>query len=594
MSTIESLACLWHAIASTFKTYSGKSGDTLIKRLPSTPTLLTHILPALGKAVDASLTSGIFILPENSFRAQKGRKTPTFLKEYFTRLYDKDGYLFSFADPELIHELRTLLFKFYKLEQAFTPQQVVEATQKFIETDDSVKVDFSTEQIDAIKETFRGLFPNNPFDIRPHHSNGATADGINNEMKLHTHRYIPKLHGVYGVNYSFNSLAHAKAARAAGQLSIANPPAKVTFVPKDSRGPRTICMEPHESMYFQKGKQVKIYDYIETPGHPAYGRINFTNQEINRHLAYLGSLDGSLATIDMKDASDLVSWPLIQAICDPEWLVALTATRSAFVTLPDGTIRELKKFAPMGSALCFPIEAMLFYSIARVVTRDVWVYGDDIIVPAEVATQVMSLLESYGLVCNRDKSLTTGFFRESCGGDFFRGHNITPIRFKKLDYISVIAYANNMAATFSEEAGLAVIEWYESLNHTIILRLSNDNKDYCPLIAFYGSRDNSILFKRRYNSDLQRYEIRSLVNMMKPTKPSSYARPDVYEYDDFFYWLTNAETSSSPLERDEIHEILCDVNPYQNYKPGFLGSSSSRVKLGKAKLCHSWATYVVS
>lgn len=593
MSTIESLVDLWSTIASTFKTYSGKSGDTLITRLPSTPTLMTHILPALGKAVDASLASGVFIMPENCFRTAKGRKTPIFLKEYFNHLYDKDGYLFSFANPVLIRELRTLLFMFYKLEVPFTPLQVEQATAKFIETDDSVKTEFTVEQIDAIKEIFRGLFPTNPLDIRPHHSNGATADHIDNVMKLHTTRHIPKLNQVYSLSYFFNTREHALQAHVAGQLSKSTPNARVAFVPKDSRGPRTICMEPHEIMFIQKGLQTKLYDYIETPGHPAYKRINFTDQEINRRLAYLGSLDGSLATIDMKDASDLVSWSLIQQLCDVEWLDALNATRSARVTLPDNTERDLKKFAPMGSALCFPIEAMLFYSIARSITDKVWVYGDDIIVPVEVSIQVMALLEEYGLVCNRDKSLTTGFFRESCGGDFFRGHNITPIRFKKSDFISVVAYANNLATTFTEATGLAAIEWYESLNHEIVLRLSDDNKDYSPFVAFYGSRDNSILFRRRYNSDLQRYEIRSLINTMRPKKKLNFSS-DVYEYNELFYWLTNAETHSSPLERDETHDLVCSVTPYQNYISSFFGSSSSRVKLSKAKLCYSWATYVVS
>lgn len=598
--TTESLPFLWDGIASTFTNYSRKSTASLIKRLHTTPDLLTHTLPQLGKCVDSSLASGLIIIPNGLFRLKKGWVTPVFLHEYFSYLYDREGYLKENANPVLIRELRTLLYMFYKLESPFSPEQVVEATQKFIETDSRVKNTFTDEQVDRIKEEFQACLPKDPFDIRPHHSNGATADHLNNVMKLHTTRYIQKLSTVYGPKYFFNTAEHARMNRTAGQFIKANPTARVAFVPKDSRGPRTICMEPHEIMFIQKGIQQKIYDFIETPGNPGFGRINFTNQKINQHLAYLGSLDGSLATIDMKDASDMVPWELIQRVCDADWLVALRATRSAIVTLPDGTTRELYKYAPMGSALCFPIEAILFFCIARTITKRVWVYGDDIIVPTEHATKVIEALQEYGLVINVDKSLFTGFFRESCGGDFYRGVNITPLRFKKLDLVSVVALANNFAEVFSEESGLRIIEWYESINHEIILRLSNANKiatphgvvTLCPLIAFFGSRDNSVLFRRKWNKDLQRYEIRSLTVVTRPIDSNSFMSSGTTEYNEFFYWLTNSESCSDPMDRDLTQELLSDIIPYQNYSVGFAGSLSQRIKLSKPKVCYRWAGYI--
>jgi hypothetical protein len=99
----------------------------------------------------------------------------------------------------------------------------------------------------------------------------------------------------------------------------------------------------------------------------------------------------------------------------------------------------------MGSALCFPIEAMVFTTIVflgiqrkmarRLSPRDlvrfrgkVRVYGDDIIVPTDCATSVVGELEAFGLKVNSAKSFWTGRFRESCGADYYQGEWVTPLR----------------------------------------------------------------------------------------------------------------------------------------------------------------------
>lgn len=593
--TIESLATLWVAIASTFKHTSRKSTLSLIKRVKTTPTLLTHTLPQLGKCVHQSLSTGIIVIPKGLFFIHKGWETPSFLHEYFSLIYDKQGYLKEKADPVRIRELLTLCFMFYKLEQPFSPQQVEEALSKYCITDESVKRQFTLEQVNRIKGTFQSLLPEDPFDIVPHHSNGATADRFSNIDKNHIVRHIPMLQRVYKLQWFYNTKSHAlldlENLRANTLKYGSRPTARLAFVPKDSRGPRSICMEPHEIMKIQKGLQQKIYDFIETPGNPGYRRVNFTDQTINQRLAYLGSLDGSLATIDMKDASDMVSWELIQRLCNADWLDALTATRSEIVTLPNGTERKIYKYASMGSALCFPIEAILFFSIAKTITDNVWVYGDDIIVPTADADRVIHALEEYGLLINRDKTLTQGFFRESCGGDFYRGANITPLRLKKTDLITVVAFANNMAKTFNIDVGRAVIEWYESINHEIILRLHPENENYSPLIAFYDYRENSILFPRKWNKDLQRYELRSLTAVTKILKTPSYDGP-ASEYNEFFAWLTSKQNSSQPNADEALDELLACVTPYQNYNVSFEGSVSNRTRLSKPKICFRWASFI--
>jgi hypothetical protein len=58
--------------------------------------------------------------------------------------------------------------------------------------------------------------------------------------------------------------------------------------------------------------------------------------------------------------------------------------------------------------------------------RQVRVYGDDIIVPKNAYTVLAGLLETCLLKVNESKTHTTGFFRESCGMDAFKGVDVTP------------------------------------------------------------------------------------------------------------------------------------------------------------------------
>jgi hypothetical protein len=78
------------------------------------------------------------------------------------------------------------------------------------------------------------------------------------------------------------------------------------------------------------------------------------------------------------------------------------------------------------------------------------VYGDDVVVKADFSARAIQLLEAFGLMVNRDKSCTTGLFRESCGMDAFAGNPVTPFRIKEEwtshrrpeAYEAYIAYAN--------------------------------------------------------------------------------------------------------------------------------------------------------
>jgi len=117
--------------------------------------------------------------------------------------------------------------------------------------------------------------------------------------------------------------------------------------------------------------------------------------------------------------------------------------------MPDGKVFHLRKYASMGSSLTFPVEALCFLMICIAAVcdqrsvfnrlgrpkslsafenarKDILVFGDDIIVPADCIVKVREYLEAFGLKVNEQKTFHKGGFRESCGMDYMDGVLVTP------------------------------------------------------------------------------------------------------------------------------------------------------------------------
>jgi hypothetical protein len=228
-------------------------------------------------------------------------------------------------------------------------------------------------------------------------------------------------------------------------------PVKVITVPKTLKSPRIIAIEPVCMQYTQQAIRSVLYERIEAHKYTA-GHVNFTSQRVNQNLALSSSSTGQYGTIDLSDASDRVLWSLAMTMFagNRDLHDAVNACRSTRAKLPDGRIiGPLVKFASMGSALCFPVESMYFYTIcvlARLrfhnlpvshhsvqrVVDGLYVYGDDIVVPATEVETVLAYLEKYNCKVNIDKSFWTGKFRESCGVDAYDGQVVTPVYVRKL------------------------------------------------------------------------------------------------------------------------------------------------------------------
>lgn len=289
------------------------------------------------------------------------------------------------------------------------------------------------------------------------------------------------------------------------------------FVPKWLDKLRTVTMEPCSLMFYQLGLARCMINSIQKSRWRRH--IDLTKADLNADLAWLGSLDGSYATIDLSHASDSVKLELVRALFFGTALrEPLLGTRSRDVEY-EGRYYTPTYFAPMGSGLCFPVECAVFASIVDVIMRRhddrrAWrVYGDDIVVPTDRYTEVCERLLELGFEVNLDKSFgePTPGFRESCGGDFFKGENVRPVycsrfweglpkksRVKPSMIESCIDLANRLV--HYKQARLRVIEALLQVRPQVYFDPSGESGIFTVGPTNYRA-------KSRWNEGLQREEV---------------------------------------------------------------------------------------
>lgn len=219
---------------------------------------------------------------------------------------------------------------------------------------------------------------------------------------------------------------------------------KLTTVPKNAKTDRVICIEPDVNIYVQLGIGAAIRRSLKLSG------IDLNDQTRNQSLAQRAYAE-ALVTIDLKAASDTISYEVVKYLLPHRWFELLALARCDY-TQVDGEYVPLEKFSSMGNGYTFELESLVFYTAILAVAPDVdpekvGVYGDDIVCPAACAEELIDYLNFLGFEVNIEKTFTNGSFFESCGCDFFRGVNVRPffLRSAHFDFWSIAYdYANSI------------------------------------------------------------------------------------------------------------------------------------------------------
>ena len=383
----------------------------------------------------------------------------------------------SAKDAHLVRLVRTLLHGFKKYEVPWTEEQAQAKISSFKEIEANMHAPVWSKNLQRAQELCEKFVAGYEVTCRaPKHGPGAVAGGERDEEKWEFDVLFESVHAQWpywewitpirssdylmlkpaspvkwgrrelGLRLSDRSRNIQLAAFAGKYRRMRRekyPTAKMVLVPKDSRGPRVISEEPKEVMYLQQGVARDLMDYIESH-EMTRGHVNFADQTINGKLALESSKTLEFDTIDLSDASDRVSAVLVNYLFPPRVTEKWFALRSHRTFIPaTGEYVPLKKFAPMGSALCFPVESLVFWAVCvgaiwnrtndlALALASVYVYGDDIIVARAHTELVMDELTWAGLKVNRTKSFVGDVeFRESCGVDAWKGYDVTPLRVKK-------------------------------------------------------------------------------------------------------------------------------------------------------------------
>lgn len=296
-------------------------------------------------------------------------------------------------------------------------------------------------------------------DLRPRHGPGAVSDKRGRSKYFFTN--WPKK-----LELSFPSIEFAlpnasfmdEAFKGELGLSAHEPPSKLIAVPKTQKTPRLIASEPTAHQWMQQA--IRRFLIPKVSSGLLSGVVWFNDQNPSREAALAASASGTGCTIDLSSASDRLSCWLVERMfrANHSLLYALHASRTRWLHNPIDRKRpqytKLRKFAPMGSALTFVVQSVVysiiaigctlylnygerlrrmstseFRRLARKCAMNTIVFGDDIIIPEGSYSLVSEVLTNFGLKVNTDKSYVGGNFYESCGVDAYRGVDVTPTYF---------------------------------------------------------------------------------------------------------------------------------------------------------------------
>ncbi len=414
---------------------------------------LTITLPKLAKALEKGLEQGIWPVLDVAPIWHHVRGLPAYMRGFLSRIFDANtGVILETPDTESIWAVRQFCYLTQKVERDCSPVRVDAAFSQFVSTDAALiglPGRIEPKRLIQFERVARRLFGKvfqecdlkiANWELIPKHGPGAVAERLSQKDKRSFHYWTDRLEAVFP-KWRYTANLHGEVAPHAVPITE-ELPVRVISVPKTQSTPRIIAIEPSSVQYAQQGLKRELYELIGRG--PLSKILGFQDQGRNREMARVASESLTHGTLDLSEASDRVHWFLVYTILKPYphlWEFVWN-TRSARADVPGYGVIPLQKFASMGSALTFPLEAIIFTILAscgieqtvhrslsaeKLVGR-ISVYGDDIIVPVDSIDHVVDWLEHFGAKVNRTKSFWNGEFRESCGAEYFRGVDISVVR----------------------------------------------------------------------------------------------------------------------------------------------------------------------
>jgi hypothetical protein len=377
------------------------------------------ILPKLGRAVETSFIRCEPLATPVGLALYGKTRLPRFLFPLMQKCFSEEGRPLSNPDLISLEVIRQITLFFSKVNSG-SLGDVSGPISEFLDRVKSCKpVRLNVPELIRARQLCHQIFSNKCLDewqLSPwgHHGPGAVSEGECGVEKWQFTEYPGLDASLFDLSVGENMI----------QYSADKPVARVLAVPKDFRGPRIICAEPKECMFGQQGLKEIMYNLLQSH-YLTRNSIDFEDVSRNRAACF----QKKYATLDLKDASDRLSIGLVRFLFPRKVFQLLTQYRSRALRWNDRNY-SYRAFATMGSALCFPVQTLVFFTIvkatqqmfnrvsspAKMIRSKIFVFGDDIICDMRIAPRVIEVLELAGLKVNLDKTPTaTSIVRESCG-----------------------------------------------------------------------------------------------------------------------------------------------------------------------------------
>lgn len=270
---------------------------------------------------------------------------------------------------------------------------------------------------------------------------------------------------------------------------------RITFVPKNAKTDRPIAIGASLNIMLQLAVNAWL-----TPRLKTIACVDLLDQSRNQMFAYLGSRHhadsqgrespNQFSTLDLKSASDTIARELVKLLLPSDWYAFLDDLRHHSGNLDGFSSVNYEKFSAMGNGFTFPLESLIFWAVSKAAIEcsglrcnqdDISIYGDDIIVRNYGAHAVTSALNYCGFSINIEKSFVEGAFKESCGADFWLGHDVRPLQIKRTltDARSIYYIANSCAARV--RTGRNSVPAHYALYAAAVSAIERGNRRYGPL-----------------------------------------------------------------------------------------------------------------
>lgn len=585
-SLMRLLYCVLHDAGTQCSTSIDRDWKTIQSRSKHEGlSFITITLPNFAKGLLRALERGKAIPSDFvGFHTRRGRCLPELFQGFTGLVFDVEGDVLNAPNTDAVDAIRQICVAFSKIRLECTRERRLAAEAAFLACEREVSR-FRVKEW-PLREVFRhvcGHLYSTVLssvsssllngELVPRHGPGSTEDHTIGNRKYGSLRWSSRLQRSHFEvdRYLFSSYSElADNSNLEGddcglgvEFVKREPPVRVVFVPKTLKTPRVIAIEPVWQQYCQQALLRCLVPLLEGETSPVRGHVNFEKQAVNGAMALENSRTREFATLDLSEASDRVNAALVAEILRPFPALrkAVFSCRSKYAKTPSGHVVPLKKFASMGSALCFPFEAMVFNAIVvsrilvhrnlrptsrniRTCQRDVFVYGDDILCRSTEVEAVVDGLHSAGLKVNLAKTFAKSHFRESCGTDAFNGSVTTPVYVRSLppesarstsELLSWVSTSN----LFYKKGYWKTAQWLRDFIEAIVGVVPHTAEDSSVVGWYSFSGTRSV---QRWNPTLHRFEVRSFT-----AKPLKYRDPlDGYRAMLKFFLSRGVE----PLEKD--------------------------------------------